>query len=319
MNKVKGHERVSGLQDVPERLQFHCPACDHVADATLRYDEFSGRRRWKIGSRTTRCPGKAECLAGIATALGCRGDQLLSDPGTFLEPLRLSQRLRRPTPAEPLPTEDGVAEWQNERRESAEATERLYAMGFRDETLDRFQIGYGSFHSRPLAFMQPVRDEDGELCQLIESYWPEPWFNLATGEEHKSRVLAGRGTALYPMEVLTPRTSRPLAVLGITAGRWKAPLMIQAQFDAVTSITGTNWKPEWTRYLEGRAVAVLYDVNEEDLARQRAAEFRSAGVDAWAVPLSHDGMRGKQGVDDYLRARSSKRLRQLIRRERRVA
>jgi hypothetical protein len=260
-----------------------------------------------------------ECLASIAEAVKCRPYQLLSDPATWLESVRLSQRMRRPTSAESLPTEDEVAEWHARLMKSGKARRRLYAMGFHDATLRRFQIGYGSFRGRPLAFMQPVRDEHGELCQLIESYWPEPWFNFATGEEHKSRVLAGRGTALYPMEVLTPRTSRPLAVLGITAGRWKAPLMIQAHFDAVTSITGTNWKPEWTQYLEGRAVAVLYDVNEEDLARQRAAEFRLAGVDAWAVPLSNDGMTAKQGVDDYLRARSSKRLRKLIARERTVA
>jgi hypothetical protein len=315
MTKPKGHGAASVLQDVPERLQFQCPGiCRSVGDATWK------NGRWNVGSFSTGCPGGAECLASIAEAVECRPYELLSDPTMWLEPVRLSQRMRRPSSPESLPTEEEVAEWQSVRSQSAEASERLYAMGFRNETLERFQIGYGSFHGRPLAFMQPVRGEDGELSQLIESYWPERLFDFATGKERTRNVLAiTDSSCLYPMEVLTPRASRPRAVLAITAGRWKAPLMIQAHFDAVTSITGTNWKPEWTQYLEGRAVAVLYDVNEEDLARQRAAEFRLAGIDAWAVPLSHDGLTGKQGVDDYLRAGSSKRLRELIRRERGAA
>ena len=97
MTKPKGHNAVSVLEDVPERFQFHCPACDHLGDVTWKRDSFSGRVRPMIGSFSARCPKGGECLEGISSAVGCRRHELLSDPVTWLE---LATRISRLVPNE---------------------------------------------------------------------------------------------------------------------------------------------------------------------------------------------------------------------------
>lgn len=302
--QAASERKPSSERDTPlavgEKRYFHCGFCDHVAD--VRGQEFKA----DIGTFSSRCPGKQDCLAGIAGLLNCAPYQLL-DRQTVLACLgpwlcAAGSGRREDDEPELLPTEDVVAWWHERLLTNRDLRkQRLYLShkrGLTLETIRRYGIGYASFHGRPRAFMHPVRGSHGELVNLIESYWPEPMVNLATGEELKARVLAGRDVAVYPVEALAPVSGDRLLV--VTEGRWKAPLLNQHGIRAVTSTNGTVWKPEWTPFLAGQQVAVLYDVDAEQKARKRADEFRESGIDAWAVFLSAAGFSGKDGADDAL-------------------
>lgn len=283
-----------------QRRAFHCRACDHEADVRRR------DHRCNVGSFSARCPGGGECLRLIADQLGCAPYQLL-DPETALMCLApwLMPDVRTELHATPeaLPSEDVIAWWHEQLMTDREMQpQRRYlwrVRGLVPKTVRRYGIGYGSFHGRPCAFMHPVRDLRGKLVNLIESYWPETFVDLATGKERKARVLARRAATLYPAHALRRRGKNRLLVL--TEGRWKAPLLDQHGIRAVTATNGSIWKSEWTPVLAGQQVAVLYDVDAETKALARAENFRAHGIDAWPVLLSASGFTGTDGVDDALR------------------
>lgn len=298
---ASANDRSSGrVSLVPgEKRHGICPGiCGAAFDARWTGDDF------QVGSFSTRCPRGGACLRSLAEAAGTSAAAIKSDPFThlarWLSPAGSNGRAPEP---EALPTEEVVAWWHDRLMSPASKHARHHlwrVRGLTPDTLRRYQVGYGGFHGRPAAFMQPVRDERGKLVQLIESYWPNPSIDL-TGTERKTRVLAiPRSSCLYPMQALA-RGRGPLGLLVVSEGRWKALALNQHGFRAVTSITGTNWNDAWTPYLAGQCVAVLYDVDAEHIARRRADEFRAAGIDAWPVLLSPVGFAGKDGVDDALR------------------
>jgi hypothetical protein len=301
---ASANDRSSGrVSLVPgEKRHGICPGiCGAAFDARWTGNDF------QVGSFSTRCPRGGECLRSLAEAAGTSAAEIKDDAFTHLAPwLSPDERNRyaRRTNAETLPAEEVLTEW-HERlltdRSLRHARDHLWrALGLTPDTLRRYQVGYGEFHGRPAAFMQPVRDGRVELVQLIESFWPHLWVD-AHGTERKARVQAIPGSScLYPMQALR-RGRGPLGLLIVSEGRWKALALNQHGFRAVTSITGTNWNDSWTHYLAGRCVAVLYDVDAENIARHRAEEFRAAGIDAWPVLLSPAGFAGKEGVDDALR------------------
>jgi hypothetical protein len=272
-----------------------CPGiCGAPFDAKWTGDDFL------IGSFSTSCPGGGDCLRSLAEAAGTSAAAIKSDPFKYLAPwlTPTGRNGYAPRPPEVLPSEDEVAAWHErlmDDRRLAHVRRHLWRVrGLTPDTLREYQVGYGSYHGRPAALMQPVRDERSGLAQLIESYWP-------AGTGRKTRVLAIPGSScLYPVQALRPERE-PLGQLIVSEGRWKALSLNQCRFRAVTSITGTNWDASWNRHLTGRCVAVLYDVDAEHIARRRAEEFRAAGIDAWPVLLSAAGFSGKEGVDDALR------------------
>ncbi len=294
-----------------------CPGvCGAPFDVTWTGNDF------QVGSFSTRCPKKGECLRSLADAAGTTAGHIKSNPLKHLAPwLTAAGRNSGAYDGEPeaLPSTEVVA-WWHERLmiDFALKTAQQHIgriRGLTPETLRRYEIGYGSFHGRPHAFTHPVRNNRGELANLIESYWPDVW--RSSGEDVKARTLAGRDAMLYPIQALT-RKRGEASVLIVGEGRWKALVLNQYGFRAVTSTSGTYWNPVWTAHLAGEPVAVLYDVDAEHIARQRASELRSAGIDAWPVVLSRLGYSGKDGVDDaFLRGLTPDALRLHIARCRR--
>jgi len=293
-------EKTTSPSDAPlvpgEKHFFECGVCEHRADATWTGDE------WLIGSFSARCPRGGDCLRAMAAELGTTAPKLKNDPLQHLAPWLLAAgRNGRRHNAEPeaLPSEAVVAMCQerllNDPTVRHVRAHLVRVRGLTAETVHRYEIGYASFHGRPRAFWQPVRDREGVLVTLIESYWPRRWIDL-TGKEHKARVLAGRGSHPYPASALAADG----ALLVLTEGRWKAPLLNQCGFRAVTSTSSTSWDSAWSRYLVGQRVAVLYDVDAEPIAFRRVVELRAGQIDAWPVLLSRAGFTGKDGVDTAL-------------------
>jgi hypothetical protein len=133
-------------------------------------------------------------------------------------------------------------------------------------------------------------------------------------KERKTRALSGPSW-LYPLWALAvdPR------LIIVCEGEFDALLLNQHGLAALTSTAGTNWRPEWNHWLQGRRVAVLYDAGSIELARRRAAEFRSGGArEAWAVEWPRYFAEGEDVGDWFVKyGGSAEELWELIRDERR--
>lgn len=194
----------------------------------------------------------------------------------------------------------------------------LASRGLSKAILLQAEVGYGDsfWSSCPPAFKFPIRDEDGKLVGYKERFWPRLWLARGDLKARKSRTLAGDGQSwLYPLWALSD-SSRLIVVC---EGEFDALLLNQHGLAAVTSTAGTSWKPGWNRWLEGCHVAVLYDAGSIELARRRAAEFRSAEArDAWAVRWPLCFADGEDAGDWFVKyRRSAEELRELMRDERR--
>jgi hypothetical protein len=259
-----------------------------------------------IGSFSSRCPKGGACLRAIAAEVGCRGDELLSDPVLWLDALRLSRRVRRDGAVAALPSFAHIDGWHS--RLMAEDRPLRYLMrkrGLHEDTLVRYRLGW-DLDTETITL--PVYDGVGEIANLRRR-------KLGKGEPFVG--LAGRGSQLYPRPEIASN-----GALVVCEGEFDALVLNQLGFAAVTSTAGAgHWNPDWTPLLRHRFVAVMYDVDAEHLAEQRAEQFRAAGVDAFAVHLSRGGFEGKADVSDALvgAGKSAGWLRQLIRRERAAA
>jgi len=266
-----------------EKRLFYCRACDHEADVVLREGELKAN----IGScNRVRCPSGNECLALIAKQLGCRPKDLL-DPKTVLgclEPwLRNSVRVAGRMPGR-LPSEGEIADWREALHKRTAALWYLTEQrGLLPEALERYELGWNGQE-----ITLPIREADGTLVNVRRRV-------LGPGGTFKG--LAGRSSQLFPLSALVQARS----YVGVCEGEFDALVLNQHGFPAVTSTAGAgHWKPEWTPLLAGRCVAVTYDVDAEDKAEQRAAEFVEAGLDAFPARLSLAGFRDHDDVSDVL-------------------
>jgi DNA primase len=186
---------------------------------------------------------------------------------------------RRPAP---LPTDAEIARWRGALRGSPASAYLTGQRGLSANTINRYELGWNGNQ-----ITLPIRDAEGLIVNVRRR---------ALGPGQPFKGLVGRGSQLFPASALAK--SGPIA---ICEGEFDAMLLNQGGFAAVTSTAGAgHWNPEWTPLLSGRVVAVIYDVDAENKAAQRAAEFREAGVLAFVVPLSRIGLSGNDDVSDVV-------------------
>jgi hypothetical protein len=145
-----------------------------------------------IGSFSSRCPKGGACLRAIAAEVGCRGDELLSDPVLRLDALRLSRRVRRDGAVAALPSFAHIDGWHS--RLMAEGRPLRYLMrkrGLHEDTLVRYRLGW-DLDTETITL--PVYDGAGEIANLRRR-------KLGKGEPFVG--LAGRRSQLYPRSAIT--------------------------------------------------------------------------------------------------------------------
>lgn len=293
-----------------DRIQFHCGACEHSADATYKLDR-DGFPGWMIGSHTDRCPGRGACLRAVADWLNAPSAAVFKrDPRPWLAPVAeiLARRVGEP---EPLPSLSMIQGWQSRLISNHELCNHLTQVrGLTRETIDRYQLGYGDSYWRgcPLALKFPVFTDDGDaLIGLKERFWPELW--RIGGEDRKSRTLGGRQSLLYP--------DLPRGGVLLVAGELDA--LAARQHGAsyvVTATCGASLPNHLVPALAERPVAVAYDVGEEDAAERTVAKLRAARSNAWVVRLERLGLGPGGDLNDYFsNGGTARELATLIRRE----
>jgi hypothetical protein len=187
------------------RWPFACPFCDATGDVERKADP----ERWLIGSFSTKCPGGAECLQGIASEVGARPYQVKDDPLRWLDPFLIEAAAestsRAPAKPAPLPSPATLAGLAARLVADGEALPFLRARGVAPRVARRFGLGYDG-----RAIILPVF-EDGVLVNVRRRF-------LRPGDGPKVVGLRARPCALYP--------DLPRAALGIALrGRvGRAPL-----------------------------------------------------------------------------------------------
>lgn len=265
----------------PETIRFVCPACGRSA-----LDFTHGPHRDGGWTVKVHCLGCGEGLDAVAAATGIGRARLLTwpPPDELGQPVGHSHRRR--DGEEPPPSEGKVGGWHSGLLANQEALRYLHEKrGLLLSTIVEYELGYSTDRH---AIVIPVRGEDGT--------WHTAKFrSLHPAAKRGKRGLA-RPSCLYPLQILG---AEPQALV-LCEGEFDALLLNAAGLPALTSTTGTNWKPEWNRHVCGRQVAVLYDVGSYDLANRRASDLRAAGArEAWPVglPLA----RGQDVTDFFVR------------------
>ena len=193
--------------------------------------------------------------------------------------------------------------------------------GLTERTIRRYGLGYGEDHrlrlAGPPSFKIPVRRRRrGEIVSLQERFWPEPW--IPSGKELWKRTLGGEGRASYFYPDLPPGRN-----VALCAGPFDVLSARQNGLRvATTALSGTTFPRALLPKLKGRAVAVVYDVDEEEQAEATGALLRAdvPGVEAWSVRLAQLGLPAKGDLNDYYRlGGSTAELLDLIRAESRRA
>ncbi|MDN3512326.1 MAG: toprim domain-containing protein, partial [Candidatus Jettenia sp.] len=110
--------------------------------------------------------------------------------------------------------------------------------GLTKETIEKYLIGYQNEH-----YVIPIEIE------------PDKW----TLKEHKGPQSKGAKASLYPSCII----KEDLPFIIITEGEFKALLLNQLGFPAVTGTGGANtWKREWNTFLVNLDVVLAYDNDE---------------------------------------------------------
>jgi hypothetical protein len=181
----------------------------------------------------------------------------------------------------------------------------LATRGLNKRVVERARLGYDG-----RAVTIPIYDvRTRELVNLRRRYWPNP---PASGGKY--RGLAGRPATVYPW--------LPPGSLILVAGEFDALALLSNGLPGISVTTGaaTRWRQEWNWIAKGRRIAVIYDADprEQEQARDRAAELRRAGADAWLVRLTKAGLSNGEDVTDWFvkHGRSADDLLRLINHER---
>jgi hypothetical protein len=118
--------------------------------------------------------------------------------------------------------------------------------------------------------------QEGERAAAFRFYPEEP---VVRGKMRKSDPLHGWRAGWVPDLPATP-------VVVLLAGLLDAVLARQKGMRyAVSTTCGATLPSHLLLELAGRSVAIAYDVGEESQAERTAAKVRSAGAEAWVVPL----------------------------------
>lgn len=148
--------------------------------------------------------------------------------------------------AEPLPNLAMVAGWHERLKGDAPAKEYLRSRGINKETLVAHRIGWNG-----RSYTLPVFDHRDSIVNL-RTYDP-----TATP---KMRGLTGRGSHLYPGEVLEREFATDVV---LCEGEWDALLLDQNGIPAVTGTAGARtFKDEWAAKFKGKSVWIVYDCDD---------------------------------------------------------
>jgi hypothetical protein len=163
---------------------------------------------------------------------------------------------------------------------------RLYRALWRERgitlrTAEMFSIGYDPDQR---AWVLPIFDGRGFVCNV--TWRPRRGATMRYGREdisHPMRIGGRRAErGLLPLYPRVPYTGPLLLV----AGEWDALACLQHGIPAVTGLSGKLWHDAWNPAIEGRRIAVMYDVGEEAAANNTVRQLRDAGAArSWAVYL----------------------------------
>jgi hypothetical protein len=273
--------------DLGERIPYDCGGCNHEADATFRTDPYTGRPRWFIGSFSSRCPGKADCLELVCEWLAGLGIDvtavdLLGDPRSALYAAG-GKRKQQGAESPPLPTLGQIGGWHSRflEQQNSAALNYLLGRGISLEIVKRFKVGWdGRFLTFPMRGCFLKRREPRDGAQMMN--WPgkdRPW-------------------PLYP------GVSRDAGWVPLVAGELDALCALSAGLPAASVTLGAGtWCDAWTHELRGLRVVVCFDNNESELAERRVGELQAAGIRARHLDLRTLGVLTPKGdLSDYLNA-----------------
>ncbi len=270
--------------DGPRRARFRDP----VNGGTLRVDREPDTARVLIvheqhGGYTR---GELDALARRAQApsLGA----FLNEPFRWLAPFAVAPSRRR-SGSLPLPSLDLLAAWRDALWSSAGRTTRRWLVRDRAVALDVIRnerIGLDRARGR-LIF--PMFD-GGEL---VAAKWREP----RVGAQMRSWPGEGRAWPLYPIP------DRRAGWLLLVAGELDALAARSVGLPASSVTLGAGyWRDAWMDSLCGLRVVVAFDNNEGELACERVAALRAAGLSASRLDLRTLGLDSEKGdMTDYLR------------------
>lgn len=231
-------------------------------------------------------PEKADYLAALAAAVGCRPYQIIKDAPRYLASYLI--RHRRPHTERVRLSEGLVGGYVSALLVSAPALRWLIqGRGLTLETIERYELGYDQTRN---AVTIPIRNTSGVLINLRRRFLDE--------DADPKIVGLARPACLYPLGVLADDPPS----IAVCEGELDAMLMNQHGIPAITSTAGTHWAEDWNAYVIGRRVAVLYDAGgaSYEVAERRADDFRRVGAkDAWPVDLTLAGFREGEDVSDW--------------------
>jgi hypothetical protein len=285
--------RTSRVPKLGERIEYECPFCFNDADATFK--EWRGCVEWQVGCRKPDCDGRH--LPSLAEELGLNRyapkEQIVAVLRNYGRPGR-----SRTGPPPKLPTPAAIDKRIEWLREEPDALAYLTdERGLSLDVIEALRIGFDGTH---LTF--PMY-RDGELVAMKRRK-PRPGAKML-----KPFNSGAWDWPLYPDP--DPADGRTFVV----EGELDAGSLLSNGLPA-TSVTGgvDQWKPEWAGQLAGLRVVVMFDVEFEDRAEQRAAALRAAGISARSFDLRRLGMTERnQDISDYLdRCGSVDRLRRVL-------
>jgi putative DNA primase/helicase len=152
--------------------------------------------------------------------------------------------------------------------------------GLNLKTIRKYKLGYQNNH-----FVIPFELSNGKF----------------TFKEHKGPQMKGNTALLYPGHILNDNNGKAPYI--ITAGEFKALLLIQNEFLAVASTCGEGtWKKEWSDKFKDQNIIVAYDADQPGLngAQKVAANLKgkakSVKIINWPKEM---GEKDCKDVTDY--------------------
>ncbi len=152
----------------------------------------------------------------------------------------------KPEPPQPLPNDGMIRGWHERLKYSEPERQYLHARGINNETISYHSIGWNG-----RSYTLPVFDHRGVVVNL-RTYDPNA--------KPKMRGLKGRGSQLYPVDVLAPPDLDPKAApwkadVVLCEGEWDALLLNQHGIPAVTGTAGAGtFKDEWAPKFKDKRV-----------------------------------------------------------------
>jgi len=269
------------------RHEFTCPVCgDGNADATYKIGR-EGEPRWFVGCKSLKCERGAAYLDDLGVALGVGAGRMPDELALVIARMTPARRSRRDP--EPLPTDEQLAGWVEQLRNSPEPRAWLDCRGV---SLNEATSQYIGWDGRRLTL--PMSEATGIEFVGFKTRSLEP------GARTKSIAGKGRPWPLYPPVDSGPARARSWTLL--CAGEFDAlaARSVGLPASSVTLGAGT-WRDEWTEQLHGLRVVVCFDNNEVEQARAVVCRLRSAGVRAQRLDLRRLGLDTPSGdLNDYL-------------------